>query len=987
MGNSRVIFRNMSSATRRRLHFACRTSYSVSLCVFLMLGWKWSGDATYISLAITILLTTMYVGQWQSNSWKVFYASFFGSVLGIICLQFWNHKVLYTVCFFCSILWLNKCILWDQFEKIFGGLSFVIAAFSAPGNTSTRNVFISSMLMFNIPSVIVGVSLLIPPALAADSCIRKVHRIEKKLRSISAMYSYALLYPDFANMYLFEAETTTRALKPLLSTLSSYICAVEYEVFIFPQLRSLPDMLRSFLSAANQMLTELDNMRCAHSRIVFNSTHFHIISVLEPSLVESLSTAGKVLHLAAYTFLSVSNGLWYKKLWTKGLNIDSVILTCCTWPRCRVCLQRCHKSREPLEHDDVEITYDSHNSSSKSYISVLMSISDRERTNSVDGKEGTPDKNADDNLMFNGRSGDILAESRSEDILKALRTESLNLGRLQKVVKKEVKTARERYLFCTDMNSKEHDLAPGDKVASQVTVNQESSNAKSVIRKEYLSLGVKNLVPRGSFVLHFLFYMNELRLLETNLATAFYSSEPNKTPPLFIQILMFIQSSLGVVLKYFTSCFTSVIKRLSELIKSYLAPGSSENRSNAFLKRYLVDLHPHYLQPLKIALAGTLCALLVIVPKWRRSNPFGAWAAVVVMIVRQDSSSSSYLRGYQRLEGTVIGSVFSFALVRMTRGFRTQQQENTVLFTICFLIWVGLCAYYREVPIHGYSAAVAALTPVILVLGNPNDPDLESVAWNRVSMTFYGVLVYLFIDNTIYPTRSDSLIRASTSGVIYDIRKTVVLCKEALEQLFYVDDQSNRNHICNSEAKKCNDRIVNEAINVEDNNQSDVIINVTRSLEEWPSNTSEYGENTTDSPVTSTQESYLSLRRYARCRHLIQDEVIAIISGVRRNIAKREENLSLAAFEPKLWHKEFPLTTHQCLHSAMTKVLPCLAAVSSSTLFMCTTLAGIPICSSETRDIAQENLSLVGGMSSLLLEVSETAEEALGKVAENISRY
>ena len=102
----------------------------------------------------------------------------------------------------------------------------------------------------------------------------------------------------------------------------------------------------------------------------------------------------------------------------------------------------------------------------------------------------------------------------------------------------------------------------------------------------------------------------------------------------------------------------------------------------------------------------------------------------------------------------------------------------------------------------------------------------------------------------------------------------------------------------------------------------------------------------------------------------------------------RRKQISMTSHEPKLWHKSFPLAAYLRLQAASERVVYALDAVSSSVLYLCTTLVAMPVTDERgSNSIAHENLSLVHGMSKSLLEVADIADFALENVVTNITRF
>ena len=183
------------------------------------------------------------------------------------------------------------------------------------------------------------------------------------------------------------------------------------------------------------------------------------------------------------------------------------------------------------------------------------------------------------------------------------------------------------------------------------------------------------------------------------------------------------------------------------------------------MKKTLKDIRNVYAQPAKIALAVTVTSFFVLLEQLQSRAKNSLWAVLVVVLVRQESTSSSFLTGYQRLEGTVVGAVYAFTVYQIF-GCGTNKCESNIS-TPVLVFWLALCSFFRDGPRHGYAAIVAGFTPIVLFLGNT--PSTAAGAWERVELTFTGIGIYLVIDNFIFPNRTDVALRA---GVLKSIAVT-----------------------------------------------------------------------------------------------------------------------------------------------------------------------------------------------------------------------
>jgi uncharacterized membrane protein YgaE (UPF0421/DUF939 family) len=166
------------------------------------------------------------------------------------------------------------------------------------------------------------------------------------------------------------------------------------------------------------------------------------------------------------------------------------------------------------------------------------------------------------------------------------------------------------------------------------------------------------------------------------------------------------------------------------------------------------------------AVTITIASFFVLIPQIADKISNGFWICLVCVIIRRDNSSSSFSMGYQRLEGTAIGAVYAYALYT---GFQCNLVDKTCGFEVStpiLVIWIGICAFFRDGPRHGYAALVAGFTPIVLFLGNTpaagSKPNQDG-AWQRIETTFIGIAIFLIVDNLVLPNRSDVSLRIGVS--------------------------------------------------------------------------------------------------------------------------------------------------------------------------------------------------------------------------------
>ena len=195
------------------------------------------------------------------------------------------------------------------------------------------------------------------------------------------------------------------------------------------------------------------------------------------------------------------------------------------------------------------------------------------------------------------------------------------------------------------------------------------------------------------------------------------------------------------------------------------SPGDYEKTIISGVISKIHEIRLIYAQPAKISLACTLTSFFIFLNQLGNPLPNSLWAVLVVILVRQENTSSSFLTGYQRLEGTVVGAVYAYSMFQIFNCAKEECGMN--ISTPVLVIWLAFCAFFRDGPRHGYAALVAGFTPIVLFLGNT--PSTAKGAWERVALTFIGIGIYLLVDNLILPNRTDVALRA---GVLQSIQET-----------------------------------------------------------------------------------------------------------------------------------------------------------------------------------------------------------------------
>jgi len=172
-------------------------------------------------------------------------------------------------------------------------------------------------------------------------------------------------------------------------------------------------------------------------------------------------------------------------------------------------------------------------------------------------------------------------------------------------------------------------------------------------------------------------------------------------------------------------------------------------------------------QPLKVGLAILLSSIVVLVDD-KNLGLQTIWCPITVAQTMSSHPSSAFKSGANRVQGTVLGAVMGMAVTTWA------PIHNKALIVLVLTLWVFICAFNRGSPTYGEVAVSAALTAPIVVVG----PVVgSSGAVVRISQVILGTVIYVAVDNLIFPTRAKLLLRTEMVDAVH---KLLGLCKDGL---------------------------------------------------------------------------------------------------------------------------------------------------------------------------------------------------------------
>ena len=161
------------------------------------------------------------------------------------------------------------------------------------------------------------------------------------------------------------------------------------------------------------------------------------------------------------------------------------------------------------------------------------------------------------------------------------------------------------------------------------------------------------------------------------------------------------------------------------------------------------------------------CAVASLIG-WRFTGD-GAWAALTItMVGTRDGSAvgGSFNAALLRLQGTVVGAMFSFVLLV---GFRGELYSAEGAARLAFLaLFSFLTAFLRYNPEFAYGGIVAAFTAYIVALGysQASGENARSYAHKRVEQNLLGLVIFVLVEMGLFPTLADDEARLAVAATV-----------------------------------------------------------------------------------------------------------------------------------------------------------------------------------------------------------------------------
>ncbi len=168
----------------------------------------------------------------------------------------------------------------------------------------------------------------------------------------------------------------------------------------------------------------------------------------------------------------------------------------------------------------------------------------------------------------------------------------------------------------------------------------------------------------------------------------------------------------------------------------------------------------------KAALAALIAILLAI---WLQTDHY-YWAGITAIVVTRPNIGETFLKGLNRLCGTLVGGFIAVAVMSLWGSDRLTMM--LVIFSLsASTIWV---AAHRGRDNYGY--VMTGFTAVVTVLGFLTQPEgIYAGAYYRVMEIGLGIVVAFFVNGLIFPASSAPPLRSGLRRALVQTRKMMGL--------------------------------------------------------------------------------------------------------------------------------------------------------------------------------------------------------------------
>lgn len=203
------------------------------------------------------------------------------------------------------------------------------------------------------------------------------------------------------------------------------------------------------------------------------------------------------------------------------------------------------------------------------------------------------------------------------------------------------------------------------------------------------------------------------------------------------------------------SAIIELLKRIMKLTNTEDKPTKIKSKTHRTLTERLGLSWSRLLSSLKSMIIIGVGSIFVLVPRLSTAFENGQWILVTLCMTQGDTVGSAYSTMKMRLMGTLLGAIWAYVTYLSVA-------DDSYKTLGMLAPWVLIFGYLKLVPDWGYTATVAAFTPVLINLGRLPLGDTVPAgdfALLRIEESFVGMGIAVVLTIVIFPIFAIDLLK------------------------------------------------------------------------------------------------------------------------------------------------------------------------------------------------------------------------------------
>ncbi|CAF2104224.1 unnamed protein product [Rotaria magnacalcarata] len=198
---------------------------------------------------------------------------------------------------------------------------------------------------------------------------------------------------------------------------------------------------------------------------------------------------------------------------------------------------------------------------------------------------------------------------------------------------------------------------------------------------------------------------------------------------------------------------------------------------------------PRLSSALKSTIIIGVGAIFVLETHLAKAFENGQWILFTLCVTLSDTVGGAFTTMKMRLLGTLLGSIWAYVTYLVVR--------DNVYQTIGMLApWIFIFGYLKLLPNWGYTATVAAFTPVLITLGrlpfgNQRPLPVSNFVLTRIEESFIGITIAAVLTLLIFPIFAIDSLKDNIENTLTMCRESIISIHSVYDNLFH-RDQGNQ---------------------------------------------------------------------------------------------------------------------------------------------------------------------------------------------------